>query len=65
MTTAVKQQERDLPPGCAPPGALQAYTDAYKATHRPGAHLDAHIAGLRAALSAAGLSSSSRAGAAA
>lgn len=48
MTTAVNQQEQDLPPGCAPPGALQAYTDAYKARYKPCQHLDAHLAGLRA-----------------
>lgn len=48
MTNAVKQQEQDLPMGCAPPGALQAYTDAYKARYKPCQHLDAHLAGLRA-----------------
>lgn len=36
-----------------PPGALQAYSDAFRATRPRGGELEAHIAGLRAAIDAA------------
>lgn len=38
----------DLPPGCAPLGSLQAYETAYKERYKPGDHIGAHLAGLRA-----------------